>query len=95
MNFLHTPSPYYALHTKLLCFFGVFLTVFFFFFDFSGLMERDTDFFFDFSGLMERDTDKAAWMLKLICIFNPIALKTAKTRWSFGHFECNRVQDYT
>ena len=58
-------------------------------------MERDTDFFFDFSGLMERDTDKAAWMLKLICIFNPIALKTAKTRWSFGHFECNRVQDYT
>ena len=23
--------------------------------------------------------------------FNPIALKMAKTLWSFGHFECNRV----
>ena len=27
--------------------------------------------------------------------FNPIALKTAKTLWSFGHFECNRVESIT
>ena len=26
-----------------------------------------------------------------ICIFNPIALRKAKTLWSFGHSECNRV----
>ena len=25
--------------------------------------------------------------------FNPIALKTAKTLWSFDHSECNRVKD--
>ena len=24
---------------------------------------------------------------------NPIALRTAKTLWSFGHSECNRVKD--
>ena len=26
------------------------------------------------------------------CVFNPIALRTAKTLWSFGHSECNRVK---
>ena len=25
-------------------------------------------------------------------IFNPTALRTAKTLWSFGHSECNRVK---
>ena len=25
-------------------------------------------------------------------IFNPIALRMAKTLWSFGHSECNRVK---
>ena len=24
--------------------------------------------------------------------FNPIALRTAKTLWSFGHSECNRIK---
>ena len=24
--------------------------------------------------------------------FNPIALRTAKTQWSFGRFECNTVK---
>ena len=24
-------------------------------------------------------------------VFNPIALRMAKTSWSFGHSECNRV----
>ena len=27
-----------------------------------------------------------------VFIFNPIALRTAKTLWSFGCFECNRVK---
>ena len=32
--------------------------------------------------------------LSNICLkaFNPIALRTAKTLWSFGHSECNRVK---
>ena len=25
-------------------------------------------------------------------VFNPVALRTAKTLWSFGHFECNRFK---
>ena len=25
--------------------------------------------------------------------FNPIALRMAKTLWSFGHSECNRVKE--
>ena len=24
--------------------------------------------------------------------FNPIALRMAKTLWSFGHYECNRIK---
>ena len=31
----------------------------------------------------------AGWKLVLL---NPIAPKMAKTRWSFGHSECNRVK---
>ena len=27
-------------------------------------------------------------------LFNPIALKTVKTPWSFGHSECSRVKSY-
>ena len=27
----------------------------------------------------------------IFTIFNPIALRTAKTLWSFGHSECNRI----
>ena len=26
--------------------------------------------------------------------FDPITLRTAKTQWSFGSFECNRVKQY-
>ena len=29
-----------------------------------------------------------------IALFNSIALRTAKTQWSFGHSECNRVKEY-
>ena len=28
-----------------------------------------------------------------IHLFNPIALRMAKTLWSFGHSECNRVKN--
>ena len=28
----------------------------------------------------------------MLMFFNPIALKLAKTLWSFGHSECNRVK---
>ena len=30
--------------------------------------------------------------VKLLALFNPIALRTAKTLWSFGCSECNRVK---
>ena len=30
--------------------------------------------------------------LKVLVHFNPIALRTAKTLWSFGRSECNRVK---
>ena len=30
--------------------------------------------------------------VKLLALFNPIALGTAKTLWSFGCSECNRVK---
>ena len=26
-----------------------------------------------------------------VCTINPIALRTAKTLWSFGHSECHRI----
>ena len=29
-----------------------------------------------------------------MCLLNPIALRMAKTLWSFGHSECNRVKLY-
>ena len=28
-----------------------------------------------------------------VCVFNPIALRMAKTPLSFGHYECNRVNE--
>ena len=31
------------------------------------------------------------YLVKLTCNSNPITLSTAKTLWSFGRFECNRV----
>ena len=31
-------------------------------------------------------------VLYFLAMFNPIALGTAKTLWSFGHSECNRVK---
>ena len=30
--------------------------------------------------------------LEQSAVFNPVALRTAKTLWSFGHSECNRVK---
>ena len=33
----------------------------------------------------------ALLLLMAVCL-NPTALKMAKTEWSFGHFECNRVK---
>ena len=33
-------------------------------------------------------------MILLISFFLPIALRTAKTQWSFGHSECNRIEKY-
>ena len=29
----------------------------------------------------------------ILNLLNPIALRTVKTLWSFGHSECNRVKD--
>ena len=29
---------------------------------------------------------------KIYLIFNPSALRTPKTPWSFGYYECNRVK---
>ena len=30
----------------------------------------------------------------IIFVFNPIALRMAKTLWSFGHSECSRVNGH-
>ena len=30
--------------------------------------------------------------MQVICTFNPIALRMAKTLWSFGRSECNRMK---
>ena len=35
---------------------------------------------------------KAILFQPFFCLFNPIALRMAKTLWSFGHSECKRVK---
>ena len=45
-------------------------------------------FLLDFFCSLRLKTEKRKGMHE----FNPIALRTAKTLWSFGHSECNRVK---
>ena len=37
--------------------------------------------------------DKNFFLREEIFTFTPIALRTAKTLWSFGHFECSRFRE--